>query len=105
MAITGDNITKTIDTEFEGDLTAFGGAIKLLVVIARRLNLEIQRDGMDQKIAQAYADVSVHQADLNAQLQAIPGEAAKQIQPMQQERADLQAQIDAINTSLPGQFP
>lgn len=100
MAITNDEIIAAVNAAYT-DATDFAAILKLLSGYGVRLKLEVQRDEMYRQINDANAALQARQAGRQTENVADAQETQTAVNTLQAQAAALQAQIDAINASLP----
>ena len=100
MAITNDEIIAAVNAAYT-DATDFAAILKLLSGYGARLKLEVQRDEMYRQINDANAALQARQAGRQTENVADAQETQTAVNTLQAQAAALQAQIDAINASLP----
>ena len=100
MAITNDEIIAAVNAAYT-DATDFAAILKLLSGYGARLKLEVQRDEMYRQITEANAALQARQSERQTENVADAQETQTAVNTLQAQAAALQAQIDAINASLP----
>lgn len=100
MAITSDEIVSAVNAAY-ADPADFAAILKLLSGYGARLKLEVQRDEMYRQITEANTALQARQAGRQTENVQDAQTTQATVDNLQTQAATLQAQIDAINASLP----
>lgn len=100
MAITVEQIEAAVNNAF-ASIEEFDAMLQIMAGVGKRVKLEIQRDAANRAALELHQQMQQAQQQAQADLEIKNAEFNQQISVKQNEAAQLQAAIDALNAMLP----